>query len=120
MRKIEAKRDVNLLCKKVKAEFDAILIESNPTSVRMKDGLQSMMPLAINSLKIDRNISSSGLGAMFPFSSPFLVNEPGGVLLGLNRNNLPYIKDIFKLNNANGVILATSGAGKSYFSQRVK
>ena len=40
-----------------------------------------------------------------------------GILFGLNKNNIPIIKDIFKLNNANGIVLASSGGGKSYFSK---
>jgi len=64
-----------------------------------------------------RNIHTKGLSAFFPFSSPFLDIESEGILLGLNKNNIPYIKDIFKLTNANGIILATSGSGKSYFTK---
>jgi len=114
---IEAKKDVDLLIKKVKAELDAIMLDSGMAFVRMRDGFQSMLPLAIDSLKIKRNITTYGLGAFFPFSSPFFVEEENGALLGLNKNNLPYIKDVFKLSNANGVVLATSGAGKSYFTK---
>ena len=40
-----------------------------------------------------------------------------GILLGMNKNNIPIIKDIFKLYNANGVVLASSGGGKSYFTK---
>src|SRR3989344_2977766 len=64
-----------------------------------------------------RNIHTKGLSAFFPFSSPFLDIEAEGILLGLNKNKIPYIKDIFKLTNANGLILATSGSGKSYFTK---
>ncbi len=116
-KKEEARKEVDLLARKVKAELAALMIESAPAYVRMRDGLQSMLPLAIDSLQTRKNITTSGLGACFPFSSPYLVNEPSGILLGLNRNNIPYIKDIFKLSNANGVVLATSGAGKSYFTK---
>jgi hypothetical protein len=76
-----------------------------------------MLPLANNALRIKRNIHTEGLAAFFPFSSPFLDIENEGVLLGLNKNKIPYIKDIFKLANANGIILATSGSGKSYFTK---
>ena len=31
------------------------------------------------------------------------------------ENNIPIIKDIFKLPNPNGLVLAQSGGGKSYF-----
>ncbi len=35
----------------------------------------------------------------------------------MNKNNIPLIKDIFKLSNPNGLCLASSGAGKSYMSK---
>ncbi len=33
----------------------------------------------------------------------------------MNNNNIPIIKDIFKLPNPNGLVLAQSGGGKSFF-----
>ncbi len=39
------------------------------------------------------------------------------MFFGLNKNDIPIIKDVYKLTNANGAILATSGSGKSFFTK---
>jgi len=110
-------KEVNLLTKRIKADFDALMIQSTIPLFQSMEAYASMLPLANNKLKIERNIHTEGLGAFFPFSSPFLDIEPDGILLGLNKNKIPYIKNIFNLANANGIILATSGSGKSYFTK---
>ena len=117
MCKGESKKQAELLSKKIKSELEGLMIQSKIPIFQMIDSYESMIPLAKDSLKIKRNIPTSGLSAFFPFSSPFLDIDPKGILLGLNKNKIPYIKDIFKLTNANGIILATSGSGKSYFTK---
>lgn len=112
-----ARNTVNLLAKKVKADLDSLMIQSKVPYLNMVDAYRSTLPLAQDTLSIKRNIHTEGLSAFFPFSSPFLDIDPEGILIGLNKNKLPYIKDIFKLTNANGIVLATSGAGKSYFTK---
>ena len=69
------------------------------------------------SLKIKRNITTSALSAFFPFTSSFFKFDETGVWLGSNKNGIPIIRDIFKLSNANGICLATSGSGKSYMAK---
>jgi type IV secretory pathway VirB4 component len=105
------------LAKKVRADLNGLMIESQVPQFNMINAYSSVLPLSNDALKVKRNIHTEGLAAFFPFSSPFLDVEDGGVLLGLNKNKIPYIKDVFKLNNANGLILATSGSGKSYFTK---
>jgi hypothetical protein len=83
----------------------------------MKKGLISAIPLARNELNIKRNITTKALSAFFPFTSKFLQIDDTGIWLGLNKNNIPIIKDLFKLYNANGIVLASSGGGKSYFTK---
>ncbi len=111
------RKEVDLLAKRVKATLDGLMIQNSVPMFQMIDSYASMLPLANNALKIKRNVHTEGLAAFFPFSSPFLDIQGDGVLLGLNKNKIPYIKDIFKLANANGLILATSGSGKSYFTK---
>lgn len=113
--KSETEKEVKLLAKKVKADLDGLMIQSKVPSFQSMESYTSTLPLANNKLKIDRNIHTEGLAAFFPFSSPFLDIEDDGILLGLNKNKIPYIKNIFNLANYNGVVLASSGAGKSYF-----
>ncbi len=109
--------ELDLLTRKEEAELQSIMIIPNTPLFRQMQAYKTMMPFGKNYLSLRRNVTTKALSAFFPFTSPFLTIEPSGTLLGLNKNNVPYIKDIFKLNNANGVVLATSGAGKSYFTK---
>jgi len=111
------KEEIELLSKKVKSELDSLMIQNKIPLFQMKDSYASMIPLAKDGLKMTRNIHTKGLAAFFPFSSPFLNIDNDGILLGLNKNGIPFIKNIFNLANANGIILSTSGGGKSYFAK---
>jgi len=78
------------------------------------DGLQSILPRGENKLDQKRNLDSSSAALTFPFVSSELVQE-SGILYGINRsNNSLVIIDRFALTNANSIIFAQSGAGKSY------
>lgn len=78
------------------------------------EGLQSVLPRSENKLAQKRNLDSSSAALTFPFVSSELVQE-SGILYGINKsNNSLVIIDRFSLNNANSIIFAQSGAGKSY------
>ena len=78
------------------------------------EGLRSVLPRGENILAQKRNLDSSSAALTFPFVSSELVDEKG-VLFGINKsNNSLVIIDRFRLNNANSIIFAQSGAGKSY------
>jgi type IV secretory pathway VirB4 component len=115
--KAESLSELDILVKKVQAELGSILIESTKPSFRMHQGLKSTSPLGVNSLGITQNITTRPLSAFFPFTSQFLDLDDDGVWLGNNKNKIPIIKDLFKCNNSNGLILASSGGGKSYFTK---
>lgn len=117
MCKGDSKKEVDLLAKRIKADLEGLMIQNSPPTFQMMESYASMLPLANDRLGIKRNIHTEGLAAFFPFSSPFLDIQNQGVLLGLNKNKIPIIKDVFSLANANGIVLATSGSGKSYFTK---
>ena len=78
------------------------------------EGLQSILPRGDNQLAQKRNLDSSSAALTFPFVSSELVQE-SGILYGINKsNNSLVIVDRFSLNNANSIIFAQSGSGKSY------
>ena len=78
------------------------------------EGLQSVLPRGENQLSQKRNLDSSSAALTFPFISSELVQE-SGILYGINKsNNSLVIVDRFSLNNANSIIFAQSGSGKSY------
>lgn len=70
--------------------------------------------------KARRNILTTSLASIYPFTS-FEMRDENGILLGVNKsNNSLVIVDIFnsrKYKNANMAILGTSGAGKTFTMQ---
>ncbi len=113
--KADSLHELEILTRKVEAELNSIMILPKTANWRMIQGFRSSIPLGIDELNQYRNITTSALSAFFPFTSQFLQADNTGVWLGLNKNQIPIIKDIFKLSNPNGVVLAQSGGGKSYF-----
>ncbi|MDP2749570.1 MAG: ATP-binding protein [Nanoarchaeota archaeon] len=109
--------ELNLLTKKIEAELNSLMIIPRVQSFRQTQALKSLCPFSENTLNEKRNITTKALSAFFPFSSQFLKVEENGVWFGNNKHKIPIIKDIFNLTNPNGLILATSGSGKSYFSK---
>ncbi len=78
------------------------------------DALQSVLPRGDNVLAQKRNLDSSSAALTFPFISSELVQE-SGILYGINRSNSSLvIVDRFSLPNANSILFAQSGSGKSY------
>lgn len=78
------------------------------------EGLQSILPRSEDQLNQKRNLDSSSAALTFPFMSSELVQE-SGILYGVNKsNNSLVILDRFGLNNANSIVFAQSGSGKSY------
>lgn len=115
--KAQNRGELALLVKKVESELNSLMIVPETPLFRQVSAYKSMIPTGRDELRIKRNITTGALSAFFPFTSPFLTIEPNGVMLGLNKNKVPFIKDIFGLSNANGLVLATSGSGKSYFTK---
>jgi type IV secretory pathway VirB4 component len=65
-------------------------------------------------LQIRRNMNTGAISTSFPFTSADLTQE-NGVLYGINlHNNGLVIFDRFSLENANMVVFAKAGAGKSF------
>ena len=111
------KEELNMLTKKIESELNALLMIPVIPIYEQHKGIKSTVPLGKDELNIKRNVTTQALSAFYPFTSQFLQVDETGILLGLNKNNIPIIKDIFKLYNANGVVLASSGGGKSYFTK---
>ena len=83
-------------------------------ALQMDDGYNSTLPILKDDLNIFANLNTSPLSACFPFVSSELSSD-NGILYGINRHNTSLIIfDRFELENANSIVLATSGAGKSY------
>ncbi|MCK5343223.1 MAG: DUF87 domain-containing protein, partial [Candidatus Heimdallarchaeota archaeon] len=90
------------------------MVLTKATDLQMEHGFNSTIPLAMDELEVTRNMNTGPLSTTFPFTSSDLTSNQG-ILYGINRHNDSLvIFDRFSLENANSVIFATSGAGKSY------
>jgi len=98
----------------VESIFGAKLIYSKRVLYQSEQGFNSTMPLANDELQITFNMNTSPIASSFPFTSAELTSD-NGILYGINRhNNSLILFDRFSMQNANMVVFATSGAGKSY------
>jgi len=94
--------------------FGSTLIYSRRVFYQAEQGFNSTLPMAFDELQIFINMNSSPAASAFPFVSSDLTSDHG-ILYGINRhNNSLVLFDRFSLQNANEVVFATSGAGKSY------
>ena len=99
---------------KLTTMMEAKLIYIKPALFQQLDGLTSIMPLENDKLQVYSPMNTSPISSFFPFISEDLSSNQG-IMYGvnLNNNNL-VIFDRFSLENANQVVFAKSGSGKSY------
>ncbi|MBI4250641.1 ATP-binding protein [Candidatus Uhrbacteria bacterium] len=102
------------LTEDIEAIFGTKLVYTKRVFYQAEQGFNSTLPLGLDELEIGFNMNTSPAAASFPFISSDLTSEKG-ILYGINRhNNSLILFDRFSLQNANSVVFATSGAGKSY------
>lgn len=90
------------------------LVFSKVASSQMEQSLNSIVPQMVDQLQIRHNMNTGAISTSFPFTSADLTQEKG-VLYGINmHNNGLVIFDRFSLENANMVVFAKAGAGKSF------
>lgn len=83
-------------------------------TLQQEECFQSTIPYGQDKINMTRNLDTTAIATTFPFVSSELTMDKG-VLYGINLHNSSLvIFDRFSLPNANAVVLATSGAGKSY------
>jgi len=112
------KNELNLLSKKIESELNSIMIIPKTPYLKMQQAIQSIVPVCKDKLRVQRNIPSNALSACFPFTSRFLNLDEDGVMFGVNQaNNIPIILNQYKFTNYNGLILGSSGGGKSFFTK---
>ncbi len=108
------KDELEILTKQLEANLGGLLIYTKQALMRMEQGFSSSMPLANDELMVTRNLDTASLSTTFPFVSSTLSSDDG-IFYGINLHNSSLVLfDRFSLENANSVIFATSGAGKSF------
>ena len=94
--------------------LEARLIYIKPALYQQKEGLLSCFPYCSDLLQIHNTLNTTPLSSIFPFVS-FDLSSNEGILYGINKhNNSLVLFDRFSMENANMVIFAKSGSGKSY------
>ena len=106
--------EMDFMQHKVESTLGQQLVFSKVASSQQEQGVQSTSPQLSDQLQIRHNMNTGAISTSFPFTSADLTQEKG-VLYGINmHNNGLVIFDRFSLENANMVVFAKSGAGKSF------
>lgn len=94
--------------------FESRLIYIKPALFKQKEGFISSNPYGMDLIEVHTPMNTAPLSTCFPFIC-FDLSSNEGILYGVNRhNNSLVLFDRFSLENANMVVFAKSGSGKSY------
>jgi len=109
------KEDLENTSKLLQSTLGSISVTAYPTTLQMEQGFNTTLPLGHDYLNLAHNMDTTSLATIFPFTSSELTANKG-IMYGINEHNSSLIIfDRFSMENANSVIFAKSGAGKSYF-----
>ncbi|MHB8340608.1 MAG: VirB4 family type IV secretion system protein [Mycobacteriales bacterium] len=112
-------------CARLRALTASVLLDAKPVTFRSLAGWVTTLPVGLDQLRMHRTLDTDALAAAFPFTSTNLTTHPsseagdsGGVLYGVTAAGAGIVRwDRFAQDNHNSVILARSGAGKSYLAK---
>jgi type IV secretory pathway VirB4 component len=105
---------------RVRGLLASLLLDAHPSTFRALQGWVTTLPLGLDRLRAHRTMDTAAVAAAFPFASADLPLPAGGggVLLGRNSRTQGLVCwDRWAQPNYNQVILARSGAGKSYLAK---
>lgn len=110
------------LSTQLRAAAASVLLDLQPVTWRHHHGWTTTLPLGVDSIGMRRTLDTDALAAAFPLASHDLPAPPpgqpppaGGVLYGHSTATAGIVWwDRWRLDNHNCVVLARSGAGKSY------
>ena len=106
--------ELNFVQHKIETLFGQQMVFSKVASSQQEQGMNTTMPMCTDQIQVRRNMNTGAISTSFPFTSADLTQERG-ILYGINmHNNGLVIFDRFTLENANMVVFAKSGAGKSF------
>jgi type IV secretory pathway VirB4 component len=99
--------------------LSSLLLDAHPTTFRALQGWITTLPLGLDQLRLPRTMDTAAVAACFPFASADLPPPgSGGILVGRNLRTQGLVCwDRWAQPNFNQVILARSGAGKSYLAK---
>lgn len=104
-------------CARVRGLLGSLLLDPVPATFRALQGWVSTLPVGLDQLGMRRTVDTAALAAAFPFTTSGL-SSTHGVLYGTTLGGSGVVCwDRFAQDNHNSVILARSGAGKSYLAK---
>ncbi len=107
-------KELDEVGRKFESILGTSLVYTKPSTIQMEQGFNSTLPMGTDQLQIRRNMDTGSISTSFPFTTANLSRDEG-ILYGINRhNNGLVLFDRFSLENANMVVFAKSGAGKSF------
>ncbi|MDA8283048.1 MAG: conjugal transfer protein TraC [Actinomycetota bacterium] len=104
-------------CTRVKALCASMLLDAQPATWRMLQGWSATLPVGLDTLGQRRAFDTDALAASFPFASAELSASQGVLYGSVTGGSGLLLWDRFAQDNHNSVILARSGAGKSYLAK---
>lgn len=106
--------ELDRITKQLQSTLASLLIISKSSTLQMEDGFKTTMPMGVDKLVVTRNMDTTSLATTFPFTSSELTSDRG-IMYGINEHNDSLVVfDRFSMENANMVVFAKSGSGKSY------
>ncbi|MFA5087012.1 MAG: DUF87 domain-containing protein [Candidatus Paceibacterota bacterium] len=111
---VDDKNDLETVETNLRSMLESRLIYIKPALFQQKEGLISCFPYGEDLLQVHNTLNTTPLSSLFPFIS-FDLSSNEGILFGINKHNSSLVLfDRFSMENANMVIFAKSGSGKSY------
>ena len=107
--------DLDERTRRLEGAFGQARMQTRRATFEPAAGLETVLPTGRDALGVAHTLDATTLATMFPFGTPTLC-MPDGVWYGRTlQTNTPLVLDPFHpgFPNANGVILGTSGGGKS-------
>lgn len=106
--------ELNKVSSQLETTLGSKLLVVKKAFLQMKQGFNSTLPIGDDELAVVNNLNTEPLSSTFPFVSSDLTSNDG-ILYGINmHNNSLILFDRFSMENANLVVFAKSGSGKSY------
>ena len=106
---------------KVKVACSSLLMDARPTTYRALEGWLTTLPLGTDLIGMRRTFDTAAAADCLPFATGEMAGHETGILFGRGVSRVrsdaggpPVFVDRFALPNHNMLILASSGAGKSY------
>lgn len=112
--------DLETEADRVRALLASLLLDARPATYRALQGWLTTLPLGLDALRLRRTLDTAALAASFPFALAELPapSSGEGVVLGRSANGRGVVQvDRWGQPNYNAVILARSGAGKSFLAK---